>query len=155
MPARTAAAPWRIPTHFAVRFIPCLPEGEVANIFLVVFVRSDPPAGPQFVQVQVRELSIIRKFIDAKIDRLVVGLISQIARHQLANHFDHARDIARFSRSRELICALEPQGLKIFEESLFKWLGVLFQWEIGLVRTANRFVIDIGKIHHPMHAIAA
>ena len=108
MPAGATAAPGRIPAHFAVRFIPCLPQSEVTNIFFVVLVRSDPSAWPQFVQVQVGELSIIRKLANAEIDGLVFGLIGQVARHQLTNHVDHARDIARLGCGRKLLCPLEP-----------------------------------------------
>src|SRR5207237_2820003 len=69
-------------------------------------------------------------------------------------HFDHARDMARFSRSREFIGMLEPQGVEILEEGFFEWLGVLLERDVGLAGTANCFIIDIGQIHHPVDAIA-
>src|SRR5262249_20900791 len=38
VPAGPAWSPWRIPLHIAVFFVPCLPEREIPDVFLVVFV---------------------------------------------------------------------------------------------------------------------
>src|ERR1700731_3142420 len=44
VPARTSRPPWRIPFHIAVFFVPCFPEREIADVFLVVLVMFDAAA---------------------------------------------------------------------------------------------------------------
>src|SRR6266404_6516820 len=77
MPAWTARAPWRIPFYVAIVFVPRLPECEIADVFLVILVVFDPAGGLQFVEIEMRELSVVRKLIDPIINRFVVGLISE------------------------------------------------------------------------------
>src|SRR5437762_8715613 len=38
MPAWTTRAPWRVPFHIAIFFVPRFPKREVADVFLIVFL---------------------------------------------------------------------------------------------------------------------
>src|SRR5438552_5120354 len=99
MPAWTTWAPWRIPFHIAIFLVPCFPQREVANAFLIVFVVLHAPRRLQLGEIEVRELSVIGKFVDAKIDRLVVGLIREAFRNECADHRDHPVDVTLVSRT--------------------------------------------------------
>src|SRR5437763_6252186 len=86
VPAGPARPPWRIPFHIGVFFIPRFPQREIADVLLVVFVVLYAPGRLQLREIEVRELSLVRKYVDAKINRFVVGLISEPARNERADH---------------------------------------------------------------------
>ncbi len=46
MPSRPPPAPGRIPYHVPVLGIPCLPQGEIRDILLLILVMLDSRAGP-------------------------------------------------------------------------------------------------------------
>ena len=102
-----------------------------------------------------RELSVIGKFVDAKINRLVVGLISEAFRNECADHRDHLVDVALVGRTRKFVGTFDPQGFGVFEERLFELLGEFYERNASLARAANRLVIHIGDVHHPMYLVTA
>ena len=101
------------------------------------------------------QLPIIRKFVDAKINRFVVRLISQAACDELFDHRDHPVDVTLVGGGGEFICAFDPQHFGIFKERLFELFGELRQRHVGFARAADRFVVNIGDVHHAMHFVAA
>ena len=155
MPPRPSPPPGRIPANIAVLFIPRFPKREVADVFFLVLVAPDTSRRPQLFQIQMRQLSVFGKFIDAKVDRLVLRLICEIAFNQLGDHLDHAREIVRLGRARIFIGAFDPQSVEIFKKSALERFGESVQRNFRLPRPANGFVIDIGDVHHPMHFEAA
>src|SRR5881409_160431 len=102
-----------------------------------------------------RELSVIGKFVDAKINRLVVGLISEAFRNECADHRDHLVDVALVGRTRKFVGTFDPQGFGVLLERLFELLGEFYERNASLARAANRLVIHIGDVHHPMHLVTA
>jgi len=68
VPPGTAAAPWTLPADIAILFIPCFPECEVANVFLVIFVVFHAAGRLQLGEIEMGELPVIRKFVDAEIN---------------------------------------------------------------------------------------
>ena len=109
----------------------------------------------QLREIEVRKLAVVRKFVDAKINRFVVRLISQTVCDELFNHRDHPVDVTLVGGGGEFICAFDPQRFGIFKERLFELFGELRQRHFGLARAANRLVVDIGDVHHPMHLVTA
>src|SRR5206468_10668091 len=93
MPAWTTRAPWRIPFHIAIFLVPRFPKREVADVFLIVFVVLHTPRRLQLGEIEVCELSVAWKFVDAKINRFVVGLISESFRNECADHRDNPVDV--------------------------------------------------------------
>src|SRR5207245_11533127 len=68
VPPGTAAAPLTLPADIAILFIPCFPECEVANVFLVIFVVFHAAGRLQLGEIEMGELPVIRKFVDAEIN---------------------------------------------------------------------------------------
>src|SRR5437773_7939240 len=120
MPARPAATPWAFPTDVAILFIPRLPQSEITDVFLVVLVVLHPAGRLQLREIEMRELAVVREFVDPKVNRLVVRLISETARDERANHLDHPVDIALIGRSGKLVRALDSQRFDIFKKCLFE-----------------------------------
>src|SRR5678816_4380581 len=61
VPARSPRSPRRIPFHVTIALVPGLPEREVSDRFFFVFIIRDASARPQFLEIQMRQLSVIRK----------------------------------------------------------------------------------------------
>ena len=68
MPAGTTRSPGRVPFHVAVCFVPSFPQCKIADVFLIVFVMLHAACRLQPCEIEVRELSIIWKFVDAKVN---------------------------------------------------------------------------------------
>ena len=68
VPARTASAPWAFPADIAIFFIPRLPQCKVSNVFLVVLVVLHPAGRLQLREIEMGELSVTGKFVDAEIN---------------------------------------------------------------------------------------
>src|SRR5205814_3343649 len=98
-----------------------------------------------------RESAVFSKFIDPKIDGLVLRLISEAAFHQCLNHLDHRCDLAWIGGFWKRISALDPQRVEIFEECLLERRGEFRQRNSRLPRSANRLVVDVRDVHHASH----
>ncbi len=118
VPSGTAATPRTFPADIAVFFIPCFPKREVADVFLVVFVVLYPAGRLQLGEIEMGELPVIGKSVDSKINRFVLGLISQPACDKRADHFDHPVDVALIGGGGKFIRPLDPQRFDVFEECL-------------------------------------
>jgi hypothetical protein len=70
-----------------------------------------------------RQPAIIRKFIDAKINGLVVGLISEAFGDKRADHLDHPVDVTLVGGTGEFVSSLDPQRFGVFEKRLFELLA--------------------------------
>jgi hypothetical protein len=68
VPSGPAWSPWRIPLHIAVFVIARFPERKITDVFLVVFVVLHASSRFQLREIEVRELAVIRKFVDTKIE---------------------------------------------------------------------------------------
>src|SRR5260370_28410753 len=100
VPAGTSRSPWRIPFHIAIFFVPRFPMYEVADVFFVVLVMLHAASGPPVRHIKMLELSVIRQFLDSKIDRFVFSLISDRLRNQRADHRDHFLHVSLIGRDR-------------------------------------------------------
>src|SRR4029077_4312691 len=108
MPAWTTPAPWRIPFHIAIFFVPRFPKREVADVFLIVFVVLHTPRRLQLGEIEVCELSVVWKFVNAKINRFVISLISESFRNECADHRDHPVDVTLVGRARKFVGTFDP-----------------------------------------------
>src|SRR5438045_6018689 len=98
-----------------------------------------------------RESAVFSKFIDPKIDGLVLRLISEASRRHVLNNLDHRCDLARIVCFWERISALDSQRVEIFEECLLERRGEFRQRNSRLPRSANRLVVDVRDVHHAAH----
>jgi hypothetical protein len=148
--SQAGPAPWRIPFHIAIFFVPRFPEREIADVLLVVFIVLHALSIGVVTDRSARAF-ISWKFVDAKINRFVVGLISQTLRNQRADHLDHSVDVPLVGGFRIFVGALDAQCSRVFEECLFELFGKLSQRNGGFARATNRFVLHIGDVHDAMH----
>src|SRR5262249_13548935 len=103
MPSRPATSPRRVPGHVAVGFVPCLPQREVADVFLFVLVVGDAAGGAQFLEVEMGELSVVGEFREAEVNALVFRLVGDALRFELLDHGGHALDIAGLGRRWKML----------------------------------------------------
>ena len=155
MPARPAAAPRTFPADIAILFIPRLPQREIADVFFVVLVVLYPPGRLQLGEIKMRELSIIGKFVDPKINRFVVRLISETARDECSDHLDHLVDVTLIGGSGKFVGALDSQRFDILEECILKLRRKFLERNFGLARAADGFVVHIGDVRDAMHLVAS
>ena len=139
----------------AIFFVPRFPKREIADVFLVVFVVLHPAGRLQLRQIEVRQLSVIRKFIDAKINRFVIRLISEPARNERGDHRNHLVDVTLIGRGRKIIRAFDPQRFAVFEKRFLELRGEFQERNTGFARAADRFVVHVGDVHDAMHFVAA
>ena len=102
----------------------------------------------QLIQIEVRELSIVRKFINSKINRFVLGLVSEAFRNQCADHRTHLVDVTLIGRSRIIVRPFDPQRFGVFGEYVLKLLRKFCEGNFRFARATNRFVIHVGDVHH-------
>ena len=100
-----------------------------------------------------REVSVAREIFDAVIDRFVFRLICEVTRDQLLDHRDHFGDV--FRRGWKFVRAFDAQCFDILKKRLLEWRRKFFQWDTGLARAADRFVIHVRDIHHAMNLVTA
>ena len=155
MPARPAAAPRTFPTDVAILFIPRLPQSEIANVFLVVLVVLHPAGRLQLGKIEMRQLAVVRKFVDPKINRLVVRLISETARDECIDHLDHSVDVMPIGRSGKFISGLDPQRFDIFKKCLFELGSEFCERNFRFTGSADSFVVHVGDVHDAMHLVAS
>ncbi len=155
VPAGPPQSPWRIPFHIGIFFVPRFPKREVANVFFIVLVVLYATGRLQLIQIEVCQFSVIWKFVDPKINRFVVGLVGETFRDQLADHRDHFIDVTLIGRGRIIVRAFDPQRFRILEECVLEFLRKLLEGNASFARAADRFVIDIGDVHHAMNFVVA
>ena len=74
---------------------------------------------------------------------------------QLGNHLNHAREVTRFGRAGIFVGVFDAQSFEIFEKSPLERFGEIVERNFRFSCAANRFVVDIGNVHHPMDFEAA
>src|SRR6266404_6596394 len=98
-----------------------------------------------------RKFTVIRGSTDSKINRAVLGLISDILFDQLLDHLDHFREVFRVRRSRKMLRTLDSQRFKIFKKAAFEFRSKVEKRNAGFAAAPNRFVVHIGEIHYPLN----
>src|SRR5713101_10031284 len=101
-----------------------------------------------------RELSVIREFVDPKINRLVVRLICETSRDERADHLDHPVDVMLIGRSGKFVRALDPKCFDILEERLLEWRDKFRERDFRFSRATDRFVVHVGDVHDAMHLVS-
>src|SRR5690242_15498558 len=123
MPARAAAADGRVPRglRFAGRFFP---EREVTRVFFLVTIGVDSftRAGDVAREVDLRQLSVLRKRSDAIVDRLV-RTIRMTGLEQFLDQADHFGNVTR--GAWYYIGAFATERIEIFPERLDVDRGVV------------------------------
>src|SRR6476660_4375996 len=97
-----------------------------------------------------RQMAIPGETIYSKIDRLVFRLVGKVARHQLLDHRDHGLDETLFRRRRKSVGALDLECVQILEERFLKRRREFAQRKMRSPAAANRLVIHVRQIHHPI-----
>ena len=155
VPARPAAPPRTFPTYIAIFFVPGFPKREIADVFLVVLIMLNTPGRLQLGEVEMREFSVIGKFIDAKVNRPVICVIGEPFRDQRGDHVDHSVDVTLVGCGGIFVRALDAQRLRVFEKCFLELRSELSKWNASLVRAADRLVVHVGDVHHAMHSVTA
>ena len=155
VPAGTPAPPRTLPTHVAVGLVPRFPERKISEAFLFVLVAADPAARAQLVEIEVGQLAVIGKFLDAVIDAAVFRLVGIPTLDQHADHLDHPRDVLGCRRLGKRFRRLDSQRVEIFKKGLLERRGEFRQRNPRLPAAANRLVVHVGQIHHAMHVETA
>ena len=153
VPAGTPASPRRIPAHGAVGILPRLPEREVADVLLVIFVRRAPRAGLLVVEVDVRELAVAGELAHGEIHGSVLALVGHALFDQLRDKVDHFRDM--IGRGGIDFGRLDVELLQVGEERVLVRFRVVGKRHAGGVGAADRLVVDVGEVHHltNLHAV--
>ena len=146
VPAGAAAPPRGVPADRSVRRLPRLPEREVADVLLVVFVRRAPQARALVVEVDVGELAVAGELADLEVDRAVLALVRDALLHELGDERDHLGDVVR--RRGVDLRRLDVQLLQVGEERVLVRLRVVGQSDARGVCAADRLVVDVGEVHH-------
>ena len=155
MPAGTAATPRTFPADVAVFFVPRFPKCEIANVFLVILIVFHPAGRLQLSEIEMGEFSVIRKFVNAKINRFVFRLISEAARDEDGDHLNHLIDVTLVGGGGKLICPFDPQCFDIFEERFFKLRSRFCEGNSSLTSAADRLVINVSDVHDASHFVTA
>src|SRR5690606_35059591 len=94
MPTRPARAPGRLPdgSDLLVLRLGRLPEGEVTDVATFVLVGRYPLTPPALLDVDPRQLAVVREFGDVEIDR-AVRLVCQSPVDQPLDELDHLRHV--------------------------------------------------------------
>jgi len=149
VPAGAAFAPWAWPEDGAVIGDARLPEGEIGQGILGVFVVADAGAGAHLLEVQMEQLAIaaaaVLVFPDAEIDRAIRRAISHPAGHQRFDQGDDLRDMLR--GAGRLVRTQAVQAQKILKKRGLKFRGVLGQRCLVLAHALDDFVLNVGDIH--------
>ena len=102
-----------------------------------------------------RKTAVAGKRADAEIHRAILRAIGVTLFDKSGDHRDHPLDVHRLRRLGKMIRALDAKRVEILEERLFERRGEFGQRPARRATAADRLVIDIGEIHHPIHTQAA
>ena len=155
MPAGTAATPRTFPADVAVFFVPRFPKCEIANVFLVILIVFHPAGRLQLSEIEMGEFSVIRKFVNAKINRFVFRLISEAARDEGGDHLNHLIDVTLVGGGGKLMCPFDPQCFDILEERFFKLRGGFRERNSSFTSAADRLVINVSDVHDATYLVTA
>ena len=109
----------------------------------------------QLRKIEVRKLSVVREFVDAKINRFVIRQISESFGNQRGDHLNHPVDVTLIGGSRIFVRALNTQRVRVVEERLFELFSEFLQRPASLARAPNRLVVHVRDVHYAMHVVTA
>jgi hypothetical protein len=132
VPSRPPWSPRTLPFYRPIFFIPRLPEREIADVLLLILIIFHPAGRTQLRQIDMSKPPVIGKFVDPKIDRLVVRLVGQPSFLQRLDHLDHFLDLARIGRFGKKIRPFDSQRIEIVEERFLERRGELGQRDARL-----------------------
>ena len=149
VPARTAAAPLRIPGGFAG--LGGLPENEVERIALRG-IHLDAGARLLFVKALARELPVAREAAHGVVDVAVLGLIGEALFGEKVNEAQHLRNVLRragFVRGRKA-----PEREHVFLHGSGELVGELVRRHAPFGRAADDLVVDVRDVAHEGDLVA-
>src|SRR5438552_19171912 len=106
-------------------------------------------------EIEMCDISEIRKFVNSKINRFVFRLISEAARDEGGDHLNHLFDVTLFGSGGKLICPFDPQCFDILEERFFKLRSRFCERNSSLTSAADRLVINVSDVHDASHFVTA
>src|ERR1700758_2941849 len=98
-------------------------------------------------------MSVVGEPVDAKIDRPIFRLVSDLPFYQEIDDRDHFGDVFRVGGSGIDVSVFNPQGAHVLKEGGCKFFGELRQRNIGGAAIADRFIVNIGDIHHAVNGV--
>ena len=139
----------RIPADGTVRRLPRLPEREVADVLLVVFVGRAARARALVVEVDVRELAVAGELRDGEVDAAVLALVGDALLHERLDEGDHLGNVVR--RGGIDLGRLHVELPEVGEEGVLVRLRVVRERDALRVRALDRLVVDVREVHHLAH----
>ena len=149
VPARAALAPRGIPARLAR--LRGLPERKIHG-FLFHFANVDARTRLQLLQRLVGKLAVLREFRGAKI-HVALRFIGIALFDQSGDDGDDLIDILRRLRVNGRLADIHPLG--VHPELLDIFLRHLGEGEALLIGAADDLIVDIRKILHKAHVVAA
>ena len=129
-----------------------LPEREILRILLRVVVLGHARTALEFARVEACEAAVRGKLPDREIHRAVVGLVRDALLLQSAHKRHHLGDVLR--RARVVLGALDAEELAILVEEPDHGFRDLVDGLPLLGRALDDLVVDVGEVHHLLHAPA-
>jgi hypothetical protein len=99
-------------------------------------------------------MPVVSEPVDAKIDGSIFRLVSDFLFYQEIDHRDHFGDVFRFGGGGIEVSVFNSQGAHVLKESGRKFFGELGQRNIGSAAIADRFIVNIGDVHHAVNGVA-
>ncbi len=130
-----------------------LPQREVADVVLAVFVGLDPLPDPEALGIEAGQDAVGRPRRDPEEDRAVVGPVGVAAFEQRLDEGHDLVDVA--GRARQDIRGRHPERRRVGQEGGHVPLGEGVGRLAGRGRAADDLVVDVGDVHHPGHRVAA
>src|ERR1700758_924391 len=100
-------------------------------------------------------MPVVSEPVDAKIDGSIFRLISDLLFYQEIDDRDHFGDVFRVGGGGIDVGVFNPQGAHVLKEGGCKFFGELRQRNIGGAAVADRFIVNIGDIHHAVNDVAS
>ena len=121
-----------------------LPEGEVVDAFLFVFVGVAAGPRPEVLEIDLGEPAVGGERVDGEIDRPVL-LVGEALLEERLDESDHLRDVSR--RPRVVVGRQDGQGVAVPAEGLDERLRVLVEAHALGLGPADRLVVDVRDVH--------
>src|SRR5438552_19169294 len=102
-------------------------------------------------EIEMCDISEIRKFVNSKINRFVFRLVSEAARDEGDDHLNHLFDVTLVGSGGKLICPFDPQCFDILEERFFKLRSRFCQGNSSLTNAADPLVNHVSDFHDASH----
>src|SRR5215469_9403837 len=100
------------------------------------------------------KVPVVSEPVNAKIDGSIFRLISDLLFYQEIDHRDHFGDVFRVGGGGIDVSVFNPQSTHVLEEGSREFFGELGQRNIGSAAVTDRFIVNVGDIHHAINGIA-